>query len=428
MRIFIGLCEIAGYYSNLTSGLRELGYEVTFIGANEHPFEYSKEDCPYFISLHNFARKQRVTTPRKKLVRKAFWALCEKLTFFFLFFWCLARHDVFIFGYGFTFNQRALDLILFKLFKKRVICNLAHGSEARPPYLDGGYINYCSEKHSQIARKTKNIALKLARIEKYADVVIAAPLASHFFSQPFISTYKIGVPVTISKVANTFDTSPERKKTVRILHAPSNPVCKGSNIIRSAIEELRHEGYEINYVEISGRPHSEVLEELDQCDFIIDQLYSDGPLAGFTTEAAWFKKPAIVGGYGWDIVEQYFPPEHLPLSHTCHPNDLKGSVIRMIRDDAYREELGEKAYRFVQKNWNTQKVARRFEILIKNEPIPTNWYIEPQNIYYLHGCGIKESKLQAVLSRFINSQGSDALQLEARPKLKEKILRFVKGV
>ena len=40
-----------------------------------------------------------------------------------------------------------------------------------------------------------------------------------------------------------------------------------------------------------------ILAELARCDFVIDQLYSDYPLPGLATEAAWFGKPTVVGGY-----------------------------------------------------------------------------------------------------------------------------------
>ena len=42
MKIFIGLFEIAGYFSNLKKGFQELGIECCFISLLPHQFEYEE--------------------------------------------------------------------------------------------------------------------------------------------------------------------------------------------------------------------------------------------------------------------------------------------------------------------------------------------------------------------------------------------------
>lgn len=55
-----------------------------------------------------------------------------------------------------------------------------------------------------------------------------------------------------------------------------------------------------------------VLQELQQCDFVIDELYSDVPLAMLATEAAIFGKPVIVGGYYSNNFSPENPDSQIP--------------------------------------------------------------------------------------------------------------------
>ena len=103
------------------------------------------------------------------------------------------------------------------------------------------------------------------------------------------------------------------QRLIRILHSPSSPEVKGTYLIRQAINALKAKGYPIDYVEIMGKPNTVVIAELEKCDFIVDQLYSDTPMSGFATEAAFFGKTAVVGGYGWQEVEKLFSPNQMKL-------------------------------------------------------------------------------------------------------------------
>ena len=61
-----------------------------------------------------------------------------------------------------------------------------------------------------------------------------------------------------------------------------------------ATPKHNNEGLPLEYVEIVGQPNDIVLAEIARSAFVIDQLYSDTPMAGFAAEAARLGKPAIV--------------------------------------------------------------------------------------------------------------------------------------
>lgn len=64
---------------------------------------------------------------------------------------------------------------------------------------------------------------------------------------------------------------------VRILHAPSQPLLKGTPFVREAIERLRAEGYDFDYVELSKVPNHEVHHQLARSHVVLNQFYAFVP-------------------------------------------------------------------------------------------------------------------------------------------------------
>ncbi len=124
-------------------------------------------------------------------------------------------------------------------------------------------------------------------------------------ARPFVNYFRIGMPrprsQQVEMTADSEDHYEARSalRPTRILHAPSHPRAKGTDRIRLAVESLRSKGYEIEYTELTNAANAEVLAHLHECDFVIDQLYSDTPMATFAAEAADVGRPSVVGGYGW---------------------------------------------------------------------------------------------------------------------------------
>jgi hypothetical protein len=188
------------------------------------------------------------------------------------------------------------------------------GSDERPPFMNGAIMG--SNKGRTIReciRLTSRIKKKIDKIEKYADFCISHPASAQFHNRPFIQWLAIGIPVILHPSNHNSSHTPTDSH-IRILHAPSDPVAKGTNIIRKTIHELRQKGCLIDYVEVVGKPHDVVLQELQRCDLIIDQVYSDTPMAMFAAEAAGFGKPALVGGYYADLIQGIIPYELIPPS------------------------------------------------------------------------------------------------------------------
>jgi hypothetical protein len=272
-----------------------------------------------------------------------------------------------------------------------------------------------------MARLMKN---QLKVIEQNSDYVLAAPFTSQFLEKPFINHFSIGLPFKIKKDSLAVKAVDENNP-VRILHSPSKPLAKGTFEIRNAIETLKCKGYKIDFIEVINQPNQVVIEELQKCDFIIDQLYSDTPLAGFATEAAFYGKPAVVGGYGWELLKTLLPHHIFPPSEICHPHDLELAIIKLIEDKDYRNQLGEEARRFVFENWEAKIVADKF-IRIFSDEVDPEWLIHPSTINYVSGVGISEADAKNLVGQIINQGGVEALSLSGNKRLQTALEEFAR--
>ncbi len=427
-RIFIGLRELSGYYHHLKRGFDRLGIESVFVNLSGHPYDYGTDNNPEFVNRVNRAAQSLGSRFFSNFAMRLLWlGLFQNIIGLFLFFWALGRFDVFIFGSNSTFFY-FLDLPVLKLFRKKIIY-VFHGSESRPVYLNG----YVLKDTRPITIYT---GMALARIQKiiisiidrFADYSITIPPQAHFHRRPFVSWLCIGVPhdrEAMGPVQKNDERDPSVGRSVRILHAPSKPEPKGTPEIRRVIQSLKAKGYEIDYVEITGKPNSEVLEELQKCDFVIDEIYSDTPMAVFATEAAFSGNPAVVGSYYADDIKQDLSSEFIPPSAFCHPDRLEETIEDMVKNTERRTRIGAEAKRFVDTYWTAIKVAEHYLMLIEGT-FPKEWLFDPNNIQYIHGCGLPEQKARAIIRKFLELGGPRSLCLSDKPDLEQRLIQFAR--
>lgn len=430
MRVFVGPNEIAGYYRNLTLGLRSIGIDADFITYQSHRFGYGGETHrPFLLGLAQSFDQFRGLPHCPFPVRIFFRVVAKTLQSVWAIYPIFA-YDVFIFNFGISLLPMGADLPLLRLLGKTIITGLSHGSEARPVFMDGAFQSNEGVRYSinAVFRRSKHRVKVVNRHFKYGSVVIGSPCSTSQYGRgKFINTFSLGIPFALSDhetcVSNRALKSQNNPDVVRILHSPSHPACKGTSIIENAIKNLKNKGYLIEFVLIHGRPYEEVLAEIQLCDFVVDQVYSDFPLCGFATEAAWFGKPAVVGGYGLQRLKNTVAYAMWPPSQTCHPTEIEKAIEDFIIDKAFREKLGADAQKFVREKWNAVQVAIRFQCLI-NGQIPNDWWVSPSDFIYLDGCGQSQEMTRQIISDIVLKFGVSSLQFSHRPDLEEAALKF----
>ncbi len=447
MRVFLGLAEVSGFYTNLKKGFDAIGVHSELVTLSQHRFDYENLHRSIWIRMAQAAVSGRFRHRNASALVRMTWSVLVGISRALLLAWALLRFDVFVFCCATSFFQFR-ELPLMKLLGKKVIYNF-HGTDGRCGFMDGfaedmfmplrlregtGYIGPLRDTDSEAVKAQKTdayaaiTALRKAnidRIDRYADAIINSPSHGQHHTRPFVQRLIIGMPYMPDR--ELIDAKKNRKSSdhVRILHCPSYPEGKGTLEIRKAVSAVRARGYAIDFIEMTGRPNREVLENIRECDFIIDQLYSDMAMVGFATEAAFFGKPAIVGGYysgqqTQDIAEEWIPPTLF-----CLPEELEPAIEKLVRDTSFRYDLGQKARAFVEERWLASKSAERILTLAKGT-IPEEWLYDPKNCNYVGGMGLSENQLEAIITELHARYGMGVFRLSDKP-LMEQSLRKVIG-
>ncbi|RNF48801.1 hypothetical protein EBI00_13875 [Marinomonas hwangdonensis] len=59
-----------------------------------------------------------------------------------------------------------------------------------------------------------------------------------------------------------------------VLHAPSSPIIKGTPLVRSAVKQLKEEGYNFDYIELIGVSNEVVMEQLAKAHIVLNEFYA----------------------------------------------------------------------------------------------------------------------------------------------------------
>jgi hypothetical protein len=199
----------------------------------------------------------------------------------FLLAYLACKYQVFIYFWstGFLFD-REYEFLFLKRKNKKII-TIFVGDDIRSPSklreklneLEyDGFLDYDGAYNSKgYEEKKKRIA---ALSDKYADLCFSSSIdnASYLTSKQYF------VPCAYDiKDFNRNDDKFNKNQTIKILHAPSNPLFKGTPLVRAAVKKLKLDGYRFEYKELIGVSNTKVLEELVSCHIVLNQFYAFNP-------------------------------------------------------------------------------------------------------------------------------------------------------
>ena len=409
--------EIAGYHTSLHIGFDQLGQDNHFFFERSHDFyKYKKRRIwieKLITGLNDFIFKSNRSFEMKIIYFGLVYPFVYMLKIA-LFPYFLMKYNVFIYSTNYSFLGLFLDRWILKLCGKTTI-DIVTGSDVRPPYLNGKFLDLDSQKMYYVSLFKKIIVrMKIKPTTHLIDHVTV----SHFNNRDYIPYLYVGFPFFIPPQKNVKESS-----RPLILHAPSDPRVKGTDIIRDSINELKDD-HDFDYEELMNVPHATVLEKIQQCHFVINEMYSDTLMSGLDTEAAWFAKPSIVGGYDLKQVEDSVNDYDVAPTYRIKPSkeNLKKAIIHLLEDNNYRQELGETAQEFVQENWSSRSVAQKYLDII-NGDIPDHIIRSPCNDYDIYGGGIRSNIRKKNIVYMVEKYGMKSLCLDDKPELKNKILQ-----
>lgn len=77
-----------------------------------------------------------------------------------------------------------------------------------------------------------------------------------------------------------------------VVHAPTDPAVKGTRFVHAAIERLKAEGVELEYVQVEGSSRAEARRTFEHADLLVDQLLA-GWYGGVAVELMALGKPVV---------------------------------------------------------------------------------------------------------------------------------------
>jgi len=210
--------------------------------------------------------------------------------------------------------------------------------------------NYCSNVNVDNHKK-KSIKV----LSNYVKHMWALNPDLLYFLPPKIASF---LPYTVFKYDQKISI-PKLGKKIKIIHAPSNRVAKGTKYILIAIEKLLKKYADlVDFQMVENIPHSKALELYSQADLVIDQLLI-GWYGSFAVEAMLMAKPVIVRIEEKDL---HFIPKKMAddLSKSiinAHPYNIYHVLEKCIHDRKFLKQKSEASLEYARKWHNPIYVA-----------------------------------------------------------------------
>lgn len=278
---------------------------------------------------------------------------------------------IYIWETGFLFD-RALEFRYLKSKNKKIILFFC-GDDIRSPrlslkYSDSlGLENFLSYVQQDLIIQEKNVKHNAQISDKYADLIFNFPLCqkSYLKKKTFFPTYmydRRNFHFLKNKFMNT--------KEIKILHAPSNPMVKGTPLVRAAIKKLRVLGYRINYIEIQGKSNVDVLNELKNSHIVLNSFYGLGYTIGAFGVEALANYNCLLTSISSEIPEVETPNLWKHLNYVCVNTkywEIFDNLKFLLDNPSKIEEFASRGYEFALENFEYKKAKKYFETIFENE-------------------------------------------------------------
>lgn len=304
MKILIGTEDIAGWIPNYKIGFQKNGHEVTTVVFNHNPFYNHSFD--YVISETYLNKIIQTKFVKRKYLRRIIqrinnkWVLYKYHNFVRK---LIDKHDVIVYVWR-SFFDDCSDLEYARLQNKKIV-TLFVGSDVRYMAAFKQQFNVANWSFpKEMDHNNPEWLLRWVRnTEKYSDIIYSVPDQAGLQLRPY---FHIQVPLLCEKCKF----NPEENKILKVLHAPSSPHKKGTDIVEHTLSRLKEEGLNFEFISVRNLPHQEVLDLLSNSDILVDELVFHGPggisfeamLCGCTVATRYIESsPAVFRPPVWSI-------------------------------------------------------------------------------------------------------------------------------
>jgi hypothetical protein len=168
------------------------------------------------------------------------------------------------------------------------------------------------------------------------------------------------VPIIYFLPDNNFNKNQNKfneKRLMRIVHSPSSPVIKGTQVIRTVIRQLRSKGYKFEYIELIDVPNSKVIYELSKSHIVINELYARAP--GIFTLEALATYNCVLTSADPRADPSVHRSDYVPWV-TVQPEDLFEQLSRLLSNSDQIQFYAEQGYEWAKKYASLSYAKKRF--------------------------------------------------------------------
>jgi glycosyltransferase involved in cell wall biosynthesis len=257
----------------------------------------------------------------------------------------IQHFDVFHFHYMLTPLYDYSDLAMIAEAGKPIVMH-HWGSDVRKASISNllnPYVNTDPSSEEQIHEK-------LLAVSKYVSTAIVQDYEVIPYVSPYYKeVHVLPVAIDISKFAPAYPNPYKRNPLV--LHAPTQPQFKGTDIIERAISQLQNE-IPFQYQRVENMSHEAAKQLYRQADIIIDQILN-GSYGLFCAESMALGKPVITFVRD-DLLCQY--TEELPICN-ANPDTIYHVLKTLLQSGELRYQKGMEARSYAERHHDSNIVG-----------------------------------------------------------------------
>jgi glycosyltransferase involved in cell wall biosynthesis len=328
MRVLHAPENIAGQASIIAEAQRRLGI--------------TSEVLVFQPSLYDFKHDYSLNLESKNFLLKVLRVLIAFISSIF-------RYDVFHFHYGKSFLPYNVDMLILKTLRKKVFMHF-WGSDIIQSDIARQYTLFSPELLKKVYPNLNDIRTrkKIRRINRWVEKSIVGDYSLLPFSPESVV---IRQAIELSRLP--YYGSMNGEEIVKIIHAPTNRLIKGTDLIVKEIERLKTDGYNIELILVENRKHEEAIELYKEGDIVIDDVLQ-GPYGILAIECMALGKPVLCRID--PKLKNYY--HDLPVVDTP-PGQIYENIKFLVIHPEIRVELGLKGRIYVEKNHDSLVVANR---------------------------------------------------------------------
>ncbi|MFB3764138.1 MAG: glycosyltransferase [Methanotrichaceae archaeon] len=332
MKVLHAPMNIAGQATILSASLRNLGIKSDILTFYKHPFGYADDICLELNEKKSLFSKLRAR--------------------FHYFFTCAREYDVFHFHHGLSLLPYWIDLPLLRLMGKKVIMHY-WGAEIRRTDIEDKYTYPGTSAIEKIYYPPKNIYI--IRLKTWLiDKIVNISLVGDYSLLPYSPRSKV-LKQAMDLDNIEFVGSVNGEEPIKIVHAPRERNIKGTEYVLNAVDRLKEDGYNIDFILLEKMDHDGVLDICKTVDIVVDQLLLES-YGIFAIECMALGKPVLCR-----IDEEflkYYADTPLPIVNS-DPDTVYDNLKRLIENPEEREEIGIKGRRFAEEVHDAKKIAKQ---------------------------------------------------------------------